>query len=147
MLEVDGKPLTQTFGIARYLARQFGLAPKTSWDSAQIDEIAGAMDDHYSALVAWFREDNPERKQKLRAALDADIPILLTRLEKQITSNNTGWIVGDAMTWLDLEVAERVFYYKTEKPEPLKGHEELVKYMDNVFSHPNLKDYVANRKI
>jgi glutathione S-transferase len=37
VLEVDGELLAQSTTIARYLARQFGIAGKTEWDMALAD--------------------------------------------------------------------------------------------------------------
>jgi glutathione S-transferase len=36
-LEVDGKPLAQSNAIARYLARQHGLAGQNEWEQSQAD--------------------------------------------------------------------------------------------------------------
>ena len=37
VLEVDGKPLAQSNAIARYLARQHGLAGQNEWEQSQAD--------------------------------------------------------------------------------------------------------------
>ena len=37
ILEVDGQVLAQSHTIARYLARQHGLAGKNAWEEAQAD--------------------------------------------------------------------------------------------------------------
>ena len=39
-VEIDGKPLGQSYAIMRYLARQYGLTGKDAWEDAQIDAVA-----------------------------------------------------------------------------------------------------------
>lgn len=44
-LEVDGKMLAQSNTIARYLARQHGLAGKSDWEQAQADMYVDSLED------------------------------------------------------------------------------------------------------
>lgn len=45
VLEVDGKVVSETLAICRYLAREAGLAGESNWESLQIDMLADvAMD-------------------------------------------------------------------------------------------------------
>lgn len=44
-LEVDGKMLAQSNTIARYLARQHGLAGKNDWEQAQADMYIDCIND------------------------------------------------------------------------------------------------------
>ncbi len=45
VLEVDGHVLAQSHAIARYLARQHGLAGKDEWEQAQVDMYADCVGD------------------------------------------------------------------------------------------------------
>ena len=45
VLEVDGKMLAQSNTIARYLARQHGLAGKDEWEQSQADAYADSIGD------------------------------------------------------------------------------------------------------
>lgn len=45
VLEVDGKLLAQSYAIARYLARQNGLAGQGDWEQAQVDMYADCIKD------------------------------------------------------------------------------------------------------
>ena len=45
ILEVDGKPLAQSHTIARFLARQHGLAGKDAWEQAQADMYVDCIGD------------------------------------------------------------------------------------------------------
>lgn len=45
VLEIDGKPVAQSNAIARHLAKQYGLAGKTEWESLQCDVLVDALGD------------------------------------------------------------------------------------------------------
>ena len=47
VLEVDGKPLAQSLAIARFLGREFGLLPESSFDQAIADELADLTQDMF----------------------------------------------------------------------------------------------------
>ncbi|WKY05478.1 hypothetical protein Q1695_006024 [Nippostrongylus brasiliensis] len=47
VLEVDGKQLSQSNTIARYLARKFGYAGKTPFEEALVDSIADQYNDFF----------------------------------------------------------------------------------------------------
>lgn len=45
ILEIDGKSVGQSNAIARYLARQYGLAGKNEWESLQCDALVDTLGD------------------------------------------------------------------------------------------------------
>ena len=55
LLEVDGELISESVAIVRYCAREFGLAGKTTFESAQADEIVdalqGALEKQYEAFI------------------------------------------------------------------------------------------------
>ena len=50
VFEVDGKVLTQSHTIARYLARQHGLAGKTDWEQSQADMYVDCIYDVHGGM-------------------------------------------------------------------------------------------------
>ena len=63
VLEVDGKMLAQSHSIARYLARQHGLAGRDDWEQAQADVYADCINDLMTGITniiktsdkPWFK--------------------------------------------------------------------------------------------
>lgn len=53
VLEVDGKHLAQSHTIARYLARQHGLAGKTEWEKAQADMYIDCIYDLHGGISVY----------------------------------------------------------------------------------------------
>lgn len=45
VLEIDGKPIGQSNAVARYLARQLGLAGKDEWEALQCDVLVDTLGD------------------------------------------------------------------------------------------------------
>ena len=55
ILEVDGKVLAQSHTIARYLARQHGLAGKDNWEQALSDMYVDCI---YDIMAGKYMENN-----------------------------------------------------------------------------------------
>lgn len=45
ILEIDGKVITQSKAICRYLAKDIGLTGNDSWENLQIDSMVDTADD------------------------------------------------------------------------------------------------------
>lgn len=100
LLEVDGLVLTQSIGIARYLAKTFGLTGKTALEDAQADEFIGAFEDLVEPCVAAAMEKDEKKKAELSKKFrDETLPKRLAGIEKLIKGD---YLVGDKMTWADL---------------------------------------------
>jgi glutathione S-transferase len=85
VLEVDGKVITQSNTITRYVGKLGGLYPKDDWAAAQVDEILDATEDISSRIGATIQMSDADKK-KTREALVADalprhLEILAARLK------------------------------------------------------------------
>jgi len=99
VLEEDGKMLAQSITIARYLARENGLAGGTNWEQAQADMYVDcAMD--LAAGTRPFRKDNDlEKKKELFEKYYQDsVKSHLGKIEEHLTKNGTGFLVGKAVS-------------------------------------------------
>jgi glutathione S-transferase len=45
VLEIDGKAVAQSNAVARYLARQYGLAGRSEWEALQCDVLVDTLGD------------------------------------------------------------------------------------------------------
>lgn len=108
VLEVDGKVLPQRPAILRYLAREHGFQPKSSWDIAQVDVVIATTLDLETAMDKYFfslyEEKDSGKKKTLIKELTESCQEHLVKLEKLLKSNNegTGWFVGDKITIADM---------------------------------------------
>ena len=56
ILEYNGEVLCQSITIARFLAKQFGLAGDTSLESAQADEVVDSITDIFDVVAQAIRK-------------------------------------------------------------------------------------------
>ena len=57
VLEADGKILAQSNSIARYLAKQFGIAGKDDWEQAQADMYVDCISDLMTGIIKPFNSE------------------------------------------------------------------------------------------
>ena len=58
-LEYDGKKLVQSISIARFVAREFGLAGKNNLEAAQADMLVDCMSDFVNSEYFSSKPINP----------------------------------------------------------------------------------------
>ena len=54
VLEVDGKMISQSNAIARYLARKYGIAGKDEWEQAQADMYVDCIIDLMHGILKYI---------------------------------------------------------------------------------------------
>lgn len=150
VLEVDGKQLSQSLTICRYLAREFGLTGKTNWEQAQVEQISDTMDDLRAEVAKWIYEKTEDKKNDILSKLRSDVfPKFIDILEKLLRANsiNSGYFVGDGLTLADLSVFETWTMPLQLHPDAFDGHPEIQAHRARVEKHENLADYIRNRPV
>ncbi|KAJ8924704.1 hypothetical protein NQ315_000855 [Exocentrus adspersus] len=148
VLEIDGKPVAQSMAIARHLARQFGLAGQSEWESLQCDVLIDTLGDLKQALSQFRMEQDPIKKEEKKAKLMKEtIPFYLSKFEKHLSENN-GLLVGSEITWCDF-----VFAVSLENYEHMFGKAALDQYPGlkalkiKVYNIPSIAAWVAKRPV
>jgi len=146
ILEVDGKILSQSQAINRYLARQFGLAGSNDWEAAKIDELNDGLVDVMGNIRPWFMEQDPEKKKQIWAKLETDhFEPMLVCYDKFLAQNGTGHFVGNKMSWFDIGFAEIISGWQQMSPTMVTKFPKLVDFANKIRSHPNLKKWIETR--
>ncbi|OQV13553.1 putative glutathione S-transferase 6 [Hypsibius exemplaris] len=106
LLEVDGKYLGETQAIARYVAKQVGLAGANDWDAAQADSIITYISAEFNPVAFQMIRELDLEKKKLHgekaAAQAKKVAATLVRiLEKNNENNGKGFLVGQTPTVAD----------------------------------------------
>lgn len=153
VLEVDGKQLSQSLTICRYLAREFGLTGKTNWEQALVEQIVDTMDDLRAEVAKWIYEKDTEAKEEIASKLKTETypkftGILETMLrENEENNNRSGYFVGDHLTLADLSVYETFTFPLTVQPDILDDHPELQDHRQRIESDKHLAEYIKTRPI
>uniref|UniRef100_A0A8R1DYD8 glutathione transferase n=1 Tax=Caenorhabditis japonica TaxID=281687 RepID=A0A8R1DYD8_CAEJA len=149
VLTVDGLDIPQSAAISRYLAKKFGFAGKTPEEEAWVDAIVDQSKDfaeQFRALIYATKLEFPEAEiQKIRE--ETFIPgrdLWFSILARRLTSNPSGFLVGNGLTWADLSVADNL--YTLEGWGLLgKEHGELIEYRKRIYALPELREHIEKR--
>ncbi|XP_019343632.1 hematopoietic prostaglandin D synthase isoform X2 [Alligator mississippiensis] len=93
ILEIDGVIIHQSLAIARYLAKENGVAGKTPLEQALVDAIVDTIDD-FMSMLPWAEKDHDVKQRVFDDLLTNTAPGLLQDLEKFLGNKN--WLVGES---------------------------------------------------
>jgi hypothetical protein len=75
-----------------------GYNGKDDWESAQVQELLGSIDDISSHLGPVFRmQDEAEKKKLMEKIISESVVPYFTRLQKRLEANGTGYFVGNSV--------------------------------------------------
>jgi len=146
VLEIDGKILPQSKAIARYLARQYGLVGKTDIDAAFCDAYVDGLDDVANNMSALHDEKDKDKRKKLLSEFqETSLKPFLTRYERFLTDNGSGYFVGKQLTWADLTIYTFIEAHTSNHTALLDSHTKLQKFMQKVSDLPKIKTWLNKR--
>ena len=152
VLEVDGKTLTQSNVINRYVGKLAGLYPSDPWQAALCDEVMDAIEDIVNEVVATFTIENEEEKRAARQALaDGPLRFYLERLQTRLEQTGGEYFADNRLTVADLKVFVWIRnlrtgildYIPTDLPDRVAPL--LVEHLERVNKHPKITAYYKNR--
>ncbi|KAJ8401610.1 hypothetical protein AAFF_G00379270 [Aldrovandia affinis] len=142
VLEVEGGLLNQSLAIARFLAKETGLAGNGRFEEAQADTLVDSLND-FTLLIPWREEDQGLKKQKIDKLFDCQAPKLLGFLEKHLGDRD--WLVGNAVTWADLYWHVCFTTFNVLRPGFAEPHPGLCALIHRVGCIPQLAQWIQNR--
>ncbi len=152
VLEVDGKTLTQSNVINRYVGKLAGLYPSDPWQAALCDEVMDVIEDIVNEVVATFTIENEEEKRAARQALaDGPLRFYLERLQTRLEQTGGEYFADNRLTVADLKVfvwirnlrSGILDYIPTDLPDRVAPL--LVEHLERVNKHPKITAYYKNR--
>jgi len=151
VLEVDGRVITQSNTINRYLGKLAGLYPKDDWQAALVDEVMDAVED-VSTRIGNTMALEGEAKKKAREALTAGpIPRFLQQIEARLKAGGGEWFVDKRLTVADIKCFLWVRWLKSGALDHIPAdivdqHAPLLaKHLERVKNHPKIAAYYAAR--
>ncbi|EDV18919.1 uncharacterized protein TRIADDRAFT_34453 [Trichoplax adhaerens] len=149
ILEVDDKVLCQSDAIAVYLAREFGLAGKTSWDEYRVYVVQGAVTDAMTKIIGiHFEEDRTKKARHQYHFSENFLPSWLSAVEKVYKEGGTSFFVGDSLTLADLyffNVCETIQVFSRGSKDIFKSAPALDELFDRIANTPKIKAWREKR--
>merc|ERR1711872_1069693 len=125
-LEYKGESLYQSVSIARFLAREFGIAGKTNLEKAQGDERV--------------------KEEKMKKVVGETIPTSFANLEKNLERRGGEFFVGDNFSWAELHLLQLVDLIVSMKSQKvLESTPKLANLIQRTKNVPNIKKYLEER--
>jgi glutathione S-transferase len=151
-LEVDGKMVTQSNSINRYVGKLAGLYPKDDWQALLCDEVMDAAED-IGTRIAHTMDLPADAKKKAREELATGrITRYLEQLQIRLTTAGGEYFAGKRLTVADLKMFILVRWLRSgvldhipkdlvDRVAPL-----IVKHFDRVAGRPDVVEYYKRRK-
>jgi len=134
----DGSEIGQSMTIARFLAKEFGLAGANNVESARMDAVVDAVSEATEKQYIAFLFEKSEEKQKKFS--DEALPALFKSLEKQVSGD---FMFGSSVSWADIIL----FHFVDSLPskDALKDYPKVAAVSKRVGELPNIKKWVETR--
>jgi len=147
MLEYKGKKYGESAAVASFVARQCGMAGKTSEDGMRVDEVFCLTSSLLEAMAKYsFAKDDAVKSEVLKTLTTETFPKYMGFFEKMITENGgKGYIVGSALTLADLTVHDITETILKMVPTVLDNFPGIQNSRKNVEANDKLKAYLAAR--
>jgi len=147
----DGRKLSQSLAIARYLATVHGLVSSDPFENAWGDQLVGALEDTYAkyfwpyAYATLVLKDVDKQKEAWNDMKTNCLTSLFGKLEEFLGDKQ--WFCGNKLHWSDLVIAEYVdrieSIYEKGFTQPKFPH--LYAHCKRVHELPAIKKYVEKR--
>ena len=153
VLEVDGRTLTQSNAINRYVGKLANLYPTDQWQAALCDEVMDALEDIGQQIVATFPiKDAAEKKAARERLVAGPISLYLSRLHAQLEQRGGEYFADGRLTIADLRVFVWIRHLRSgaldHVPTDLAEHigPSLVRQAERLSAHPSISAYYARRR-
>merc|ERR1712018_746260 len=145
----NGTEIAQSMTIARFLAKEFGLAGKNSLEHARADMIVDCLQDLFAGVVAVFKAKTDEEKAELQGKLEKEImPAGMLTLESFLKGNGGQFFVGSDVTWADILVSDFFGNMKEKHGDKAFGSCTVLKdHVCKILNLPNIKKWIEKRPV
>jgi glutathione S-transferase len=134
--------------IARFLAKEFGLAGRDNFEQAKVDAVVDTiLDGALQFIPARFETDEAKRKAMFNDYFTNVVPKVLQDLETlaKLYGDGGPYFVGGQLTWADLFVLDIFQTLLGLNENILNGHPWLQENREKISNHPNLIEHFKTR--
>jgi len=146
LLQIDGRNITQTDAIIRYLARTRGLYGANDDQMIECDMVYDGVKDAglgNSGISFIFKstEEQALVKHNMKTSAERQFPKFTAILQK----NQTGFLVGSKLTFVDVVMAHDLeWFVDCVGQHALDDFPVIKQYRDRLFQHPNIAKFLAS---
>ncbi|CAD5218023.1 unnamed protein product [Bursaphelenchus xylophilus] len=150
LFEVDGKMLTQSGAILRYVSRLTGLTGKDSWEEAKADETFHYFIDALTKDAGPYIWDKAGifKAADIDAAYKAFVPAAtkhLTYYSKMLDEAGNGYLLKSGLTYADFVVYSHALTLRNVDPELAKQFPKVYEFVERIEKLPQLQEYLKIR--
>ena len=149
VLEIDGKIIGQTGGIARFCGKLSNLYPKDNILAALVDQIIDAATDITNLISPTVGEKNEKIKKNMREKLTHKLlPRWLNYLEQILNENkNAIWFVDNKLSIADIAIWRLLGWLKSGMLDGIPtnicdAYTKLNNVHAEVHKHPKVKEWM-----
>ena len=152
VLEVDGKVITQSNTINRYLGKLAGLYPKDDWQAVLADEVMDAVEDITTKIGNTMSLEGEAKKMAREALAAGPVPRFLQQIEARLKAGGGEWFVEKRLTVADIKCFLWVRWLKSGALDHIPAdivdqHAPLLaKHLERIKNHPKIAAYYAARR-
>ena len=158
LLEIDGKQMTQSRAILRYLAQLYGQYPTDIFELYQAESVLDFVEDitySISPLFLKFMRDPEKKTDAIEEHFKNILPGLITPISNLLKQNTTGsgFFIGKSITIADFAVVNFATRFLTHPDrvalsQPiLDANPEFAAYIKEITESEFFKVYLSNRKL
>ena len=149
VLEINGKIIGQTGGIARYCGKLSKLYPKDDLQAAKVDQIIDSASDITNLVSPTVREKNEIAKKELRKRLTNKLlPRWFNYLEKLLQKEeNSEWFVNNQISIADIAIWRLLGWLKSGMLDGIPknicdNYPKLNNIYTEVHKHPKVQEWM-----
>jgi len=138
----NGKQLTQSLAILRYIARKYNLEPDNEWDRAVCDELATSWVDMFMRVRPGFLEKDKDKRNKIFSTdIEEFVKPRLKIFDERLSHSKHGFTVGEKVTWADFYIYNIFYMIKTFLKVSFEPYPHVDKFFHKIEALPNIKEW------
>ena len=151
VMELNGKTITQSNAILRYVGKLSGLYPTDELEALYCDEVMDAVEDLTDKFVATFGLEADELKQAREAIVQGPLTRYAQFFENKLQEQGGEFFAGHRLTIADLKVAVLMNWLMSGTLDHIPAdHISIVasKVADHnkrVMQSPDIQSYYQNK--
>ncbi|XP_001370704.2 glutathione S-transferase [Monodelphis domestica] len=142
MVEIDGLNLVQTRAILKYIAAKYNLYGKDLKEKALIDMYVEGMRD-LNEMIMYYPLCYPgEEEKNLNFILERATERFFPVYEKALKSHGKNYLVGNQMSWADIQLFEAILMVEELKSDILSAFPKLQEFKARMSKLPSIQKFL-----